>query len=462
MERTFPVLPIGDEIYYYNVAVNLAKGRGHIYEGRHELSRAWRPPAQSFLLSQFVDWEQCDKKSINALWIVDHELPNRKIIAEEFLRPMVIVQAILSTLLIATTALLGYVLFNARIGIAAGFVAAFYPTFIGFSHYLWSEMLFAVLISGALALAVYGKPGRSWLLAALTGVVFGMAGLTREISVVIAGVTAIWWVWSAKPRHRRAAMGSGALMLAMTALVILPWSYRNYTVLKRFVPVTTVGWFAAAEGNTLESPNWYGTNELGDELWRFRNSYFSIHDEGQRMDFARKYTLERIRQEQPAWIFKKLMRNLAILFSPDSSLLEKIRRGAYGSVTFTAARSLLIATVISYIAVIVFGVLGVASARGTGRKALPCLLFAVIAVTHVLTNASPRFRVPWMPVFIVYASYCVLNWRTLARNLRGKQWIAPLVVLLFFFGVCAPYFYDQAVLIWSQEIEGQITRHLLF
>ena len=52
MERTFPVRPLGDEMYYVVVAANLADGYGHVYGGD---ARALRPPAHSWLLSRFAD-----------------------------------------------------------------------------------------------------------------------------------------------------------------------------------------------------------------------------------------------------------------------------------------------------------------------------------------------------------------------------------------------------------------------
>ena len=54
MERTFPLRPLGDEMYYVVVASNIAAGRGHVYGPD---IRALRPPAHAWLLSRVTDAE---------------------------------------------------------------------------------------------------------------------------------------------------------------------------------------------------------------------------------------------------------------------------------------------------------------------------------------------------------------------------------------------------------------------
>ena len=51
----FPVTPLGDELYYAETAVYIARGEGHVY-GPHRMAARW-PPAQAALLAPFVDPE---------------------------------------------------------------------------------------------------------------------------------------------------------------------------------------------------------------------------------------------------------------------------------------------------------------------------------------------------------------------------------------------------------------------
>ena len=228
-------------------------------------------------------------------------------------------------------------------------------------------------------------------------------------------------------------------MLALALLLIAPWTLRNHRVLGRFIPVSTVGWFAAGEGNTLEHPDWL--RPTGPRQSSFALTYFKIPSEVDRLDFARRQTLERIAAEQPAWILKKTLRNLAQLGSPDSVLLYKLRRGAYGDVPAGIERTAAVVSIASYALVFIAGVLGIATARGKGRRLLPCLVIGVVAGLHVVANATARFRVPWLPLLIVYGSYALTHAPALSRQLRRRRWIAPAAVLLFFLAACVPYFF---------------------
>ncbi len=419
MEQVFPTRPIGDELYYIGTAINIAEGRGHFY---NRISHAFRPPAFPFLLSRFIDVDrprgELDPQTfLPRLDRLDPASPDPPL--REFLYPLTRLQVLLGTALVALTALLGRALFDASTGLLAGFVAAVYPPFVAFSHYLWSDALFAVLITGALIGVVRGEARPGWVVAAATGAVFGAAALTRQFAIPIAGTCALWWLWTARPGDRWIALRQGALMLGVAALVILPWTYRNYTIFHRLVPVATVGSLAMAGGNTLESPDWRQSH--GPALNAFNQRYFAIHDEMERVDFSRRWTRDRIREQQPTWIFKKTLRNLPLLLGPDSIVFYKIERGAYGEVPTRVMRPLAAATVLSYVLVTVGGVLGIAVAPGRCRKLLPGLLLGIVLLVHVVTTANSRHRLPWMPLLIVYASFAVhelrrLTWRSLRRR----------------------------------------------
>ncbi len=426
MQAGAPIRLIGDERYYAEVADHIARGRGHLYIGGMEgEARAWRPPAHSTLLS----------------WFVAADRPGEAEPADDpaLVQRLLWVQVALGSLLVALTAALGTALFGSRTGLAAGLLAALYPALVVHAHTLWSETLFAVLVTASLLGVVHVEQRRDWGVAALTGLGFGVAALTREVALPVAAVCAIWWLASARPEQRRLARSQGVLMLGVALLVILPWSVRNYALFGRVIPVSTVGWFAAAEGNSLERSDWLLRD--GPAKAAFHRDYFSTRDEMQRRDLARRHALERIRDEQPSWLFKKTVRNLALLLNPDSVLRLKIRRGAYGDRPPWLLRMLLLASVPAWIALFVFGVFGVAGARGESRRSLALLVFAVVGLLHVVSNATPRFRVPWLPLLGIYAADAALGWRSLPRRLTRGAWIAALAALLFFFGVCIPYFH---------------------
>jgi hypothetical protein len=133
------------------------------------------------------------------------------------------------------------------------------------------------------------------------------------------------------------------------------------------------------------------------------------------------------------------VRNLALLWEPDSLLRRKIRRGSYGDRPPPLIRLLFAASTPFYLALMGLGVVGMAGSRDRGRRALPAMILGVVCVIHVIANATPRFRVPWIPLLAIYASYSVVHWRSLRPGRSPRAWLAAFAVLVFFFTVCVPY-----------------------
>ena len=102
----------------------------------------------------------------------------------------------------------------------------------------------------------------------------------------------------------------------------------------------------------------------------------------------------------------------------------------------------------AYALVLVAGVLGIAGAAGRGRRLLPCLVLAAVTSVHVLANAKSRYRLPLMPLLVVYASHALLHAGALAGRLRGGALVAAALVVGTFLVVCVPHFAPQAAALW--------------
>jgi len=427
LERTFPPRLLGDEMYYVIVASNLAAGRGHLYG---ENARALRPPAHAWLLSQVADPD--------ALMDSDREnRTGRRGIALGALRPLLEVEVALGTALVVATALLGWGLFDRRTGLVAGAIAAIYPTFVAYSHLLWAETLFAMLITSALAALVWMERARFGWSALAVGALFGAAALTREIALPVAVVAVFWAVFTAGSGERRAAAVRGALVLFATALVVLPWVLRNQAELGRILPISSVGWIAIGEGNSLEGRRWLRPAAPGRSA--FRREVNAISGEIERSDFARRRALEMIAESQPTWIFTKLAHNVPLLLSPDVFHLYKLRNGSYGDVSVRMRRAIAAATVLAYAFVACLGAIGIASARGGNRRLLALLVLGCVLALHVAANANSRFRMPWMPLVIVFAAHAILGGRALIAELRPTERVGALLAGIAVIGICISY-----------------------
>lgn len=418
-ELAQPVATLGDENYYAEVADSIARGEGHVYVGALEgESRAWRPPGHAWLLSLVADSDDTTPTPI-----------------ARFQR----LQLLWGTLLVALTALLGSVLFDARTGLLAALLAAFSPTLIAHSHFLWSENVFAVLVMAALVGVVSGSRQPKMVTAVATGILFGAAALTRELALGIAVLSGLWWVSRASPTERRPAALRACVLLVVALAVTAPWVVRNMQVFDRYIGVSTVGWFAIAEGNSLESPEWW--RPRGPVQGNFHAAYFSTRDELARLELAREHAAERITTEQPTWIGKKSARNLALLLGPDTVVRTKVRNGSYGDRPSAPARWLLAASGPVWLALAAAATLGVAASRTGGRRTLAVLLLGGAALMHVVANATPRFRVPWLPLLSIYAAHALLLGRRLPSRLDRRGVIGAALILGLVFGLGVPYFW---------------------
>jgi 4-amino-4-deoxy-L-arabinose transferase-like glycosyltransferase len=136
----------------------------------------------------------------------------------------------------------------------------------GLMHYDVLHLFF--LVAGAWTLGrAFAEPrsGGAWLGA---GLVWGLATLVRSVTLLLPPlVLAALWLRGRSAWTR--TLRSGALFAAGLAIVILPWTVRNYALSGRIIPVNDQGW-AAIWGSTTKPlgvhPNHYKWASLGREL----------------------------------------------------------------------------------------------------------------------------------------------------------------------------------------------------
>ncbi|MFP8874844.1 MAG: glycosyltransferase family 39 protein, partial [Myxococcota bacterium] len=423
----FPVGVTGDEAYYLEVGFQLASGNEHVAPSSG--ARAAWPPGYPFFLAAFMDVRSPGASSDALLWDV------------------LSAQAVLGGLLVLLTGLLAAALFDRETGWLAAAVAAIYPTFVAFSHYLFSETLFSVLLLVALLGVIAWPERRRWALATGVGLGFGVAALTREIAIPIAVGCVLWWVLQAGRGARRIAVAHGALLLLGLALVVAPWSLRNYAALDRIVPVSNAGWLNLRSGNTLAGEDWLWPD--GRALEGFRTTYFLIPDEMDRAHYARSQSRVLILAEQPTWVFKKFARAVALIGNPDTYLFKKVSRGTYAGLSLPTVRAVLIAGVLSFVLIVLLGLPGVFASPSRGRRSFVFCVFGAAFLIYWVANAAPRYRFPLMPILIAYACFSARHPRLVQRSLRGGHGLLAAVALVVFVFFCIPYFVPDAVSLWS-------------
>ncbi|MBV9818090.1 MAG: glycosyltransferase family 39 protein [Solirubrobacterales bacterium] len=160
------------------------------------------------------------------------------------------VETVLGTVSVALIGLIATRLWGRRIGVMALGIAAIAPPLVVLSTTLVSEALFVPLVLGAVACALQARRSPHPLRwAVLTGVLAGVAELTRTNAVVIWPLLA-YALWLAGPRRSWRGRLRPLVVVAVATLTVAPWTLRNWLVLHAFVPVSTeIGYTLAGTYN---------------------------------------------------------------------------------------------------------------------------------------------------------------------------------------------------------------------
>ncbi len=392
-----------DESYYAAVAKDIALGRGHtlglarVYE-----PGALRPPLLSFALAPVVWLTQGSHSAARAFQI----LPSLAVVAGVFA--------------------LARRRFGARAALAAGLAAALAPPLVHYPHFLWAENLAAILLVLCLVCLERFERDARWDRVAAAGALLGLAALTKEVWLFLAPVAAAWIAWVGSGRAARRA-AAAALFALCVALPIAPWALRNARQLAQPVLISSNRWFPIAMGNLFAPDDWLA--ETPEAIRRGVIARAKTLPREQREGFYRELSLALIAEQQPWWLARKAARTAINLYAADSQPLRFLAEGWIRPGRAVAAW--LIATeVVGHVGLVGLGLLGLWWVPGDRFKWL--LLSAVLLLhgVHWIANAVPRFLVPVLPIYALYAGALLAGRRELPRPSRWRALGAGLCVAL--------------------------------
>lgn len=327
------------------------------------------------------------------------------------------VQAVGAALLVPALGLLGERFFGRATGLAAATIAAFYPDLVWFSVHFWSESLFLVLLWWAFERLAAADARGSAGAAAVAGLLWGLATLTRETTIYFTPVAA---AWLAIPTARIGALRRGSAFVLAAFLTVAPWTVRNWIVYRAVVPVSTAGALNLWQGNARLS-----RQEVYD-------GYAAVHGRIEKYRFAQSMGLRAILDRQPAWIFEKLASEMPLFWEADSLALIHIRRGAYGDVGLATGAAAAVIVLAPYLLVAGLFVVGVAAAPLTRGAVLLSGFLCYYTLIHVATHGFARYRLPAMPVLFLFAAWAWTAWRSgeLPRLGAGRKALAVALGLI--------------------------------
>ena len=411
-------VPVSDFKIYWDIAVGLAEGRGYVIG---TTPSAFRPIGYPLLLSLVIrlfgaDW-----------WYA------------------VLVQVVTSTAVVAATYWLSARLFGVRAGLAAAALTAVMPDHLLWSTVLNSEipaMLWTLL---GVTLWIPPRPGpvpdgarpspapwptgmdtRSrWLPSPgallASGILLGLAALTRPVMLpapvlffLYAGLLSRYGAGGGRARRRwRSVVAGTALLVLGMALVVGPWTVRNYVALGALVPVSTNGGVNLWQGNNPHATGGFYWSE-DPEI----NPLLKVTDEVEQDRLGRRLALQWIREHPWDFIRLGLIKWGWLLTDVRTGPFFSIREASRPVPTLVeqAAVPVLKAGLYSLLALTVWGIrvwwvrsrAGTRQERGeAARASVPVLFLLFMLALHVVFPAWDRFRFPFTPFMLALAGLAV-------------------------------------------------------
>lgn len=214
-----------DERSYLGIADNMVVHRSYAY-GENPLHWA---PGTPFMFAAAM--------KLTGSHAIDQRLPGQKNVA-------VYAQTLVGTLTILAVFAFAAWLGGAWFGLLAALMTAIYDPLVLVARSYLSEPLggfFFVLAVFAICVAV-ARPARGWKLAAGSGVLLGLAVLSRNDLLLLFGVLpglSTIMVW--RRESLRAGLRLGAIMLAGAVITVTPWVTYASIEQHKFTPITTAG-----------------------------------------------------------------------------------------------------------------------------------------------------------------------------------------------------------------------------
>lgn len=336
-----------------------------------------------------------------------------------------IAQAALGALLVPAVGGIGRRLGGTRAGTLAAVLCAFYPELVWFAVHFWSETLFMVLLWWAFErlLALDGDASGRPATAALAGILWGLAVLTRETTLYFTPLAALWLALRGRGGSRRTSLSRAAVFLAAALATVAPWTLRNWLVYDAFIPVSTAGGLNLWQGNARLT-----RQEVYDR-------YQAVPGLVAQYEYARRMGVAAIVERQPWWAAEKLRDELPLFWEADSLALVHARRGAYGDVGRGATLAAAAVVLLPYLGLLALFVAGCARVPLDRRVALLLVFLAYYMLLHVATHGFARYRLPALPVLFVLSAAGAGAWHALPAGRRAAGWrrraaVAALAVAL--------------------------------
>jgi len=356
-----------------------------------------------------------------------------------------IAQSMIGSLNCVLVAMIGTALFNKRIGIIAGIIASVYPVFIYFDNELLipTVLIFLVLLGTYMILKLDStKVSKgAWF---YTGVVWGLAVITRPNVLLFLIVLPFWIAQKLKKKCATALLYCGVGVMAM----IMPVTIRNYMVSKEFVLVAWQGGTNFYIGNNPDSDGFTAIIPGTRKTW-----WGGFYDAKRIAEETLGRTLKNSEIDQ-YW----MKQGIQFIGNEPMRALHLFLKKAYlffGGVEISNNRDIYFFSHMTYLKFLIFnlplfqfpfgllfplalcGICIFLCQRGdwysSKRRANIILILIFImsyALSFIIFFVCARYRLVVIPFLIIFASFVILFFIDTIRSKKYRGLLVPLIIFI--------------------------------
>jgi 4-amino-4-deoxy-L-arabinose transferase-like glycosyltransferase len=397
---------IWDERDYDTLGTNLVEHGEFAFSAGQPISQ--RPPLYSVLVAG--TYAVCGVKNYQAVRFVQDLLS---------LATLVLVYA------------LGHRLFCRRVGIWAAGWYALYPSLLIYNDLMLTECLFTFLLVLMLWILARAVQSGSGLLLAVSGVVLGLAALTRSVLWLLPAPLGLLllFFWPGSLVRRAAA---ACVFVAAFAATLAPWSVRNTLLEKTFITIDTMGGRNVMMGNYEHTPfhrAWDAIAIEGEQSWHHVLHQKNPDAKGKTQGQIDKLALRegiRFALAHPWLTLKRDVVKFVAFWGLERELVAGASRGFFGE--WSKGQTLLLALTVfgSYALSMILGFFGLFMLRTKDRflSGAIWMVAGFICALHTISFGHSRYHLPLMPLVFLFAAAACVHRREIWRQRWGKaSWL---------------------------------------
>ena len=377
-----PIDQFSDNLWYYTRAVTIASGQGYSEGG---IATAFWPPGWPGFLGILF-------------WLFG---------ASAFVGQ--IANLVFAAVVFVLALSVGSTIFaDKKVGRLTVLLLTFYPNQIGYIPALATEIFYTALLLLAIFILIRDQETLGLI---FSGIVFGIATLTKAQTLYVPAVLfAAWWLLARDRVRFRASVGKAAVVYAAMALVILPWTVRNYIVFGEFVLISTNGGGTLLSGNNPSASGDYIENDA--LVKQVPNDVAGqIANDRQATSLALKWI-----HDNPGAFAILIPKKVWRLWAPDGESEWFYQAGFKGYdddwVLFRAIRGL---NQLYYAVLIIFFAVSSLYFLKLRRMlslyaATGYILAAYFTAISIVFSGQSRFHFPLMPWAAMYAAWVITQW----------------------------------------------------